>query len=141
MNTDQLIADLRRDEGAINHAYQDSLGYWTIGVGHLVDARKGGKVSDGVINLMLSDDIADVVADLNDHLPWWKDLDEPRQRALANMVFNLGVTGLLKFHRFLTAMEDGDWATAGMEMMASKWATEVGDRAKRLQGVILGGAA
>lgn len=26
---------------AVPHAYQDHLGYWTIGVGRLIDKRKG----------------------------------------------------------------------------------------------------
>ena len=40
-----LIAQLRREEGSIPHAYQDHLGFWTIGVGRLIDERKGGGLS------------------------------------------------------------------------------------------------
>lgn len=37
-----LASLLTSDEGRVPHAYQDHLGYWTIGVGHLIDRRKGG---------------------------------------------------------------------------------------------------
>lgn len=36
------------------HAYQDSLGYWTIGVGFLIDGRKGGRLPDAVRDFVLS---------------------------------------------------------------------------------------
>ena len=34
-----LKARLRLEEGEVLHAYQDSLGWWTIGVGHLIDGQ------------------------------------------------------------------------------------------------------
>jgi len=37
------------------------------------------------------------------------------------------------FKKFLKAMEEGDFQTASVEMMDSRWATQVGDRAKRLR--------
>jgi lysozyme len=40
-----IAEQLRRDEGEVLHAYQDKYGYWTIGVGRLIDARKGGGIS------------------------------------------------------------------------------------------------
>ncbi len=40
-----ITQQLRRDEGEVLHAYQDSLGYWTIGIGVLIDKRKGGGIT------------------------------------------------------------------------------------------------
>ena len=31
-----LATQLENEEGRVRHAYQDHLGYWTIGVGHLI---------------------------------------------------------------------------------------------------------
>ena len=70
-------------------------------------------------------------------MPWWKELSDEKMRVLANMCFNLGITRLLKFRKFLAALEAGDFETAGEEMMDSKWATQVGARATRLQRRIL----
>ena len=119
MNLLPLISELRRDEGVIPHAYQDSLGYWTIGVGHLIDKRKGGKMPDVIIDMLLRYDIDEKIAELNEKLPWWGFLDEPSQRVIVNMAFNLGVEGLLKFGKFMDALKDGDRNRAASEMLDS----------------------
>ena len=49
------------------------------------------------------------------------------------MCFNLGITRLLKFKKFLGALESKDYKTASEEMMDSRWATQVGPRAVRLR--------
>ena len=41
----KLIKDLKRDEGWVPHAYKDSLGFWTIGYGFLIDEKRGGELS------------------------------------------------------------------------------------------------
>lgn len=138
MNLSPLIDELRRDEGVIPHAYQDSLGYWTIGVGHLIDKRKGGKMPDVIIDMLLRYDIDEKIAELNEKLPWWGFLDEPSQRVIVNMAFNLGVEGLLKFGKFMDALKDGDRNRAASEMLDSKWAEQVGARATRLATIIRG---
>jgi GH24 family phage-related lysozyme (muramidase) len=33
-----IYKQLKRDEGEVLHAYKDSLGYWTIGIGILIDS-------------------------------------------------------------------------------------------------------
>lgn len=138
MNLSPLIDELRRDEGVKDHAYQDSLGYWTIGVGHLIDKRKGGKMPDVIIDMLLRYDIDEKIAELNEKLPWWGFLDEPSQRVIVNMAFNLGVEGLLKFGKFMDALKDGDRNRAASEMLDSKWAEQVGARATRLATIIRG---
>ena len=55
------------------------------------------------------------------------------------MCFNLGYPRLSKFKKFLAAARNEDWETAADEMMDSKWATQVGDRAVRLREKMLNG--
>ena len=52
-----LKSQLLREEGAESCAYQDSLGFWTIGVGRLIDSRKGGGLSNEEIDFLLENDI------------------------------------------------------------------------------------
>ena len=101
----QLIAELRRDEGVVSHAYQDSLGFWTIGVGRLVDRRRGGGLSEAEIDLLLSNDVERVQAAVEAKLPWSRGLSPARRRVLLNLAFNLGVEGLLGFRRTLKAVD------------------------------------
>jgi lysozyme len=127
-----LIAELRRDEGVDRSAYQDHLGFWTIGVGRLIDRRKGGGLSDEEIDYLLQNDIKRFAKELDKALPWWRGLDPVRQRVILNMAFNLGTAGLLSFKNTLAAVKAGEWAKASAGMLASKWAKQVGLRAVRL---------
>jgi lysozyme len=128
----ELIKELRRDEGVVDHAYQDSLGYWTIGVGRLIDKRKGGRLTDEEIDYLLMNDVKECVKDLDKHLPWWRSLSDARRRVLVNMRFNLGMAGLLGFKNTLRFIEQGDYKRASANMLVSKWAKQVGKRANRL---------
>lgn len=132
MNRDELIEELIRDEGEVLHAYTDSLGYLTIGVGHLIDRRKGGSISKAASRFILNEDINEKMHQLNLHLPWWRSLSEKRQRVLVNMCFNLGIKGLLGFKQTLAAVKSGDYELAAINMLKSKWSRQVGDRSKRL---------
>lgn len=132
MDKKQLTKELRRDEGVVPFAYQDHLGYWTIGVGRLIDKRKGGGLSDAEIDFLLSNDIDRFEKQVIDALPWYSRLDDVRQRVLVNMAFNLGIAGLLGFKNTLAMIERGDYAGAAKGMLNSKWATQVGERARRL---------
>jgi lysozyme len=69
--------------------------------------------------------------------PWWRNLDDNRQRVMANMCFNLGHPRLSNFKKFIGAMQISDWETAAVEMMDSKWAGQVGNRAVRLRDRVL----
>jgi len=119
-------------EGVVPYAYQDSLGYWTIGVGHLIDRRKGGRLSEFIIWQLLDSDYAEVEADLDRVLPWARDLDPVRRHVLIDMGFNLGITGLLGFQNTLAAVKDRRWEDASKGMLASRWASQVGRRSVRL---------
>jgi lysozyme len=55
-----------------------------------------------------------------------------RFAVLVNMAFNLGVGGLLHFQNMLSFVKAASWVSAADEMLRSKWANEVGDRAQRL---------
>ena len=146
MNIDLLRKELTIDEGCIDKIYLDHLGYPTFGIGHLItddDPEKGLPVDYSIskerIEECFEDDIEGVLTDLDRNMPWWSDLCEDHQRVMANMAFNLGITRLLKFKKFLTALEKHDFETAAVEMMDSKWATQVGPRATRLRDRILKG--
>lgn len=131
-----LEAELARDEGEVLHAYSDSEGYLTIGIGRLIDKRRGGGISHEEAIYLLRNDIADKVRDLDGALPWWRSLSPVRQRVLVNMCFNLGLRGLLGFKNTLAAMEQGRYEDAAKGMRASKWSRQVGERAERLAEMI-----
>lgn len=136
INKHLMRSELSRDEGRVPHAYQDHLGYVTIGVGHLIDHRRGGRLPEKIIDDLLDHDVEECVEDLNRNVPWWRGLDEVRRRALVNMCFNLGWPTLSRFRRMLAALEAGDFDRAADEALDSKWARQVGQRAERIAYMI-----
>ena len=127
-----LKQQLIRDEGVVRHAYEDSLGFTTIGVGRLIDARRGGGLRDSEIDFLLNNDIAEKTAQVLAALPWAFKLSKPRQAVLINMAFQMGIGGLFKFKRMLGSVEDGQYGEAAAEMLDSTWAKQTPERAHRL---------
>lgn len=128
-----LVRQLNGDEGRKACVYQDHLGFWTIGVGRLVDARKpGAGLRPKEMDYLLANDIDDRVQQLTQRLPWFIQLDEARQGVLLNMSFQLGVDGLLAFKNTLALVQQGKYAEASTAMLQSKWAGQTPERAKRL---------
>lgn len=145
MNLELLEAELTRDEGLRQKPYKDSVGKLTIGIGHNLD-DKG--LSLAAIKFIFEEDVAEATVLLDRHLPWWKNVDEVRQRAILNLAFNLGVGPsdedpkgkLLTFTNTLAAMARGDWEAAANGLSASKWAGQVGIRATRIITMIRTGS-
>jgi lysozyme len=134
-----IIDQLILHEGEIPYAYPDSLGYLTIGVGRLIDSRKGGGLRAEEIRFLLDNDINEISRSLNESLPWWRDLSDVRRRVLIDMAFNLGVDGLLKFHDTLAAVKAREYERAAEGMLTSLWARQVKGRAIRLAEMMRSG--
>lgn len=129
----ELTRQLRGDEGVEPHAYQDHLGFWTIGVGRLIDKRKSGSgLRPSEIDMLLQNDIDDRIEALTRRLQWFQDLDDARRGALLNMSFQLGVDGLLGFKNTLRMIERGDYSAAAEGMLNSLWARQTPERAARM---------
>lgn len=129
---DALRAQLIEHEGLKLSAYRDSLGYLTIGVGRLIDARRGGKITRDEALYLLDNDIAEKIGELRAALPWFEREDPIRQRALIDLCFNLGIGGLLKFTNTLAAWQRRDYAAAARGLKQSRWYGQVGRRGPRI---------
>ncbi len=136
IDKNKLIQDLERDEGIVLHEYKDHLGYSTIGIGRLIDKRKGGGISKEEAYYLLSNDIKRKTVLLLDSLPWLRDHPEPVQRALANMAFQMGVHGLLKFKNTLSLIEQKRYNEAADNALKSLWARQTPNRAQRVTDLI-----
>lgn len=123
---------LEDEEGRKGSAYQDQFGFWTIGIGRLIDVRKGGRLSNDEIDYLLANDIKDKTAEVRPAISWFDMLDAPRQEVIVGMAFQLGTRGLLQFKQALTHMRDQRWPQAAGEMLASAWAKQTPARAARM---------
>ncbi len=127
-----LKTQLKEFEGWVPHAYEDSMGYVTIGCGRLIDKRKGGRLSDAEIDYLLENDIAEKTQQVTEALPWVKTLNEARQAVVIGMAFQMGLKGLLNFKSTLEAMRDERYADAAERMRQSLWAKQTPNRANKM---------
>ena len=128
---DKLTELLRKEEGEVLSAYQDHLGYWTIGVGRLIDKRKGGGITAEESAYLLSNDIDKKMAEVYKALPWVEQLDDARKAILISMAFQMGLTGLQGFKNTLAMVQAGKYKEAAVGLLNSKWAQQTPNRAKR----------
>ena len=126
---DKLRQQIRMHEGVEHKVYEDTEGIKTVGVGRNLEDRG---LSDDEIDYLLSNDIDICVKELEQTFDWYDDLDDIRKRVLIDMMFNLGMPRLKGFVNMLKAIEARAWRSAAVEMLDSKWAEQVGNRASRL---------
>lgn len=120
----------------VRFPYRDSVGKMTIGVGfNLDDVGLYVEEIEAILDLRIKRVRRELAVSLADE---WNAVagDEVREAVLIDMAFNLGVTRLKGFVRFRTAVVNKKWKQAGREMLDSRWAEQVGVRAKRLAGMM-----
>lgn len=132
-----LLTDLQRHEGLRLKAYQDTVGVWTIGFGttRAFDngpVRKGDVITRDQADELLRRDMAQAIEDARRVVPCFDELDGPRKTVVANMSYNLGATRLAEFKNTIKSICIGDYTDASLRMMQSKWAAQVGQRARFL---------
>lgn len=124
---------LEKHEGYRRHPYQCPAGYLTIGIGRNLEAI-GIRRHEALY--LLREDIREFTSGIRERFPEFDTLDEIRRAVLVDMGFNLGIAGLFQFRRMFDALRAGDWDQAAVEMLASRWAVQVGRRATELAGMM-----
>ena len=108
----------------------------TIGWGqNLVDLG----LSDYFCEQLLQVVITETHYALKQRFPVYETLDRIRQEALIDMAFNLGIAGIAGFKNMWASLAAGDHEGAGVHMMDSLWARQVGPRANELEEMIVTG--
>lgn len=138
MTPDQkrLIDQLTLHEGRKAKPYKDTVGKITIGVGRNLTDRG---LSQDEIDYLLINDIVICENDLDRALPWWRELDDIRQRVMIDLCFNLGITKLLGFKNTLKHIQGRRWREAGAGLKASLWYKQVKLRGDRLIAMMVTG--
>lgn len=132
MNKEKLKSWLKQDEGYENMPYICTAGKLTIGYGR--NLQDNG-ISKDEAELMLENDMKRAEKDLLTQ-QWYLDAPPSVKDALFNMCFNLGLPRLLGFKRMIAAIKAKDWTLAAKEALDSKWAVQVGNRAKSIAVMI-----
>lgn len=138
----KLTALIAQHEGLRLKPYKDSVGKWSIGYGrNLEDVG----ISQNEANAMLRSDVSNAYRDAY-RFEWFKILDDARQAAIVNMIFNLGLPRFKGFTNTIAFLESGKCQEAAAEILKgsgpggkSKWYSQVGKRAEEISEMLLSG--
>lgn len=132
---DRVIERLVADEGEVLHAYPDHLGLITIGVGRMIDPKKGGGISREESRYLLANDIRKWVA-IASQWDWYAGLSWQRQGVIICMLHQLGARGVANFRKMLNALARNDYEAAADEMLDSTWYKQTPDRCERMAQIM-----
>jgi lysozyme len=128
----ELIDELKDDEGFEGMPYKDILGYDTIGFGTLLPLTRYEAT------MLLKARLEDKIRELNSAKPIIKTMPHKVRKVLYNMAYQLGTTKLLQFKRMWIAVEKEDWEEMAIEMKDSRWYKQTTNRAESLISIIKG---
>ena len=148
MNKELLKEQIKRHEGEVLEIYEDSLGYLTFGVGHLIKESdpEFGQPAGTPVSQERVDEVYEI--DFDKHVEEtvhvfeskggedFYSLPEDIQHVLVNMTFNLGGTRFSKFNNMWKGVIENDWEKVAVEMEDSKWFGQVGRRSVELQQMV-----
>ena len=134
---------IKLHEGFSPTVYEDTLGYKTVGYGHLVTIKDdfviGEIYSPEELEGVFEDDYKIACDNAHDLL---EDEDIPFhevvESVLIEMAFQLGLPRLKKFVNFIQGLKDQDYNKAADEMIDSRWAKQTPNRAHGLSEMIRG---
>ncbi len=110
------ISLIKNYEGCCLEAYQDSVGVWTIGYGHIKDVKEGDKINQDEAEHLLKEEMPEYEGYINDMVE--VPLDQCQFDALVCWVYNLGPTNL-KESTLLRILNEGDYG--GVPEQIKRW--------------------
>jgi GH24 family phage-related lysozyme (muramidase) len=147
---DDILGFIKKHEGVRPHVYPDSLGIPTVGIGFNLQ-RPDAKTIFNKLNLNYNDILAGkadltndqvkalfteclqiAYKDVKHYIPGFDNLPRNIKLGLLDMSFNLGYTRLSKFAKTKELIQKGDYKNAAVELKNSKWAGQVGNRARNI---------
>ena len=138
MNLQTIKDRIKRHEGYRDIIYIDSLGYNTIGYGHLVVEDgfiPGIQYSKAELEKVFEKDFAIAVQSAN-KLVGDFDLHDDAFGIVVEMCFQLGFPRVSKFKFFLAALKIQDYEKAAEEMLLSKWHEQTPVRCQELSNIM-----
>lgn len=141
---EKLMRQLQQHEGSIKDkegwhlCYKCSADKLTIGYGHnlndwpIIGIDCHSRLTEEEACHLLRQDMEKVYKQVRNHIPFLEELDCARRAVLVNMAFNMGIKSLCGFKNTLKCIENGDYVAASINMLQSKWATQVGKRSSDL---------
>ena len=133
MDIENVKRRLMEEEGLKLFPYRCTANKLTLGVGRNIEDRG---ISDITAIQMLEEDIALCVNELERNISWWSEVPDGLQEVLIDLCFNMGISKLMLFTKTLQYLGSGEMVKAADELLNSRYATMVPNRAKRNADII-----
>jgi len=132
MDKQAIIEQLKKDEGFSAKSFWD-IKQWTWGYGTKAPSGPGLSITKEVAEIALSKRVDQAIQEFsvifaNTTTP----INAVREHALVNMIYNLGMGGVLGFKNMLKNINAGDWKAAAESARSSLWYRQVTSRARRI---------
>jgi len=135
----ELKERIKEHEGYVSTVYKDSLGFATIGYGHLIvdgdPYEEGQDYSKVILDEQFEEDF-NIALSGAEKILGVSDMNFKAKCVIIEMVFQLGIGGVSKFKKALKAVDEEDWDTAADEMLNSKWSKQTPERAAELSSTM-----
>lgn len=128
----ELVESIKRHEGFRGEVYKDTLGFDTIGYGTKLPLSKEES------QMLLESRLKKFIKEMETKEPFINKLPIDKQMILVEMVYQMGVNGVLNFRNMWKALKVEDYETASKEMLNSRWAIQAPNRAKKLAEMMRG---
>lgn len=129
-------ARIKSHEGIKLQMYLDETGHRTIGWGHCIDIMP---ITQHAADTILDDDIDWFLDNIPRHWPAFLDLDMPRQAAILDIVYNIGLHSFMRFEKMIHAIESQNWEEASRQLLDSNLAKQNINRTQENADVLLTG--
>ena len=138
----QLKERIKQHEGFRRSIYSDSLGFATIGYGHLVlptdNFVEGVEYTKEELDAVFDNDFQIALTSAQELL---EEIEVPETvlGVIVEMCFQLGKPRVMKFKKMWAAIHEEDFTTASKEMLDSRWANQVKSRSTKLAHAMYSG--
>ena len=138
MNYQDAMQMTKSFEGLRLKPYRCTAGKLTIGYGrNLDDVGISKEEADMLFEHDYNNAITNLKALLVSNGIKYEDVSQNAIFALTDMMFNLGYSRMSQFKNLLSELKKGSYEGVAREMKNSKWATQVGNRSKKLIDLVL----
>ena len=129
----ELLESIKKHEGFVEHVYKCTEGFDTIAYGFAI---KDLEIPEHIAEELLILKLEKLQRNANARFKWLEDMPQEVQAVILNMCYQLGVTGVSKFRKAISALQEGEWHEAADEMLDSLWARQTPNRAKELSNIV-----
>ena len=139
-NFSKLSKSIKANEGFRSCVYKDQFKKPTIGYGHLITVTdvffNNKKYSKEILVNIFYKDLKKSISDFKKNYNY-KNMPNCVQETIIEMIFQLGISGVLKFKKFNLHIKKKQYYLAALEMMKSRWYDQTPNRANKLIATLL----